>query len=208
MLLFCNTCRLQDVSGYGVFLAVWKEFAKAFPDRVFMSPLIELLMKNGRNGKINGKGYYIYEKGSKPKPDPSILPIIEECRRQTKLMPAGKPITISDKEILEMVLFPVVNEACRVLDEEVVVRASDLDTTSVLGMSFPSHRGGIVFWADTVGANHVYKSLKEWSEAYGSFYKPSKYLEERAIKGIPLVTNNLIPFSFFFISFYFPLCPM
>ncbi|TYI71684.1 hypothetical protein E1A91_D07G006300v1 [Gossypium mustelinum] len=178
--------QLQDVSGYGVFLAVWKEFAKAFPDRVFMSPLIELFMKNGRNGKINGKGYYIYEKGSKPKPDPSILPIIEECRRQTKLMPAGKPITISDKEILEMVLFPVVNEACRVLDEEVVVRASDLDTTSVLGMSFPSHRGGIVFWADTVGANHVYKSLKEWSEAYGSFYKPSKYLEERAIKGIPL----------------------
>ncbi|TYJ24818.1 hypothetical protein E1A91_A07G005000v1 [Gossypium mustelinum] len=178
--------QLQDVSGYGVFLAVWKEFAKAFPDRVFMSPLIELLMKNGRNGKINGKGYYIYEKGSKPKPDPSILPIIEESRQQTKLMPAGKLRTITDKEILEMVLFPVVNEACRVLDEGVVVRASDLDTTSVLGMSFPSHRGGIVFWADTVGANHVYKSLKKWSEAYGSFYKPSKYLEERAIKGIPL----------------------
>ena len=47
--------------------------------------------------------------------------------------------------------------------------------------------GGIVFWADTVGANHVYKSLKKWSEMYGSFYKPSKFLEERAIKGILLV---------------------
>ncbi|GMI94821.1 ABNORMAL INFLORESCENCE MERISTEM [Hibiscus trionum] len=178
--------QLQDVSGYGVFLAVWKEFSKSFPDRVFVSPLVELLMKNGRNGKINGKGYYSYEKGSKPKPDPSILPIIEECQQQTKIMPGGKPITVTDKEILEMVLFPVVNEACRVLDEGVVVRASDLDTASVLGMSFPSYRGGIVFWADTVGANHVYKSLKKWSEMYGSFYKPSKYLEERAIKGIPL----------------------
>jgi enoyl-CoA hydratase/3-hydroxyacyl-CoA dehydrogenase len=51
-----------------------------------------------------------------------------------------QPINITDKEIVEMVLFPVVNEACRVLDEGVVVRASDLDTASVLGMSFPSYR--------------------------------------------------------------------
>lgn len=51
-----------------------------------------------------------------------------------------QPINITDKEIVEMILFPVVNEACRVLDEGVVVRASDLDTASVLGMSFPSYR--------------------------------------------------------------------
>ncbi|XVF34858.1 hypothetical protein REPUB_Repub18cG0094700 [Reevesia pubescens] len=178
--------QLQDLAGYGVALAVGKEFAKAFPDRVFKSPLVELLVKNGRNGKNNGKGYYIYEKGSKPKPDPSVLPVIEESRQQTKIMPGGKPVSVTDKEIVEMILFPVVNEACRVLDEGVVVRASDLDIASVLGMSFPSYRGGIVFWADTVGANHVYNSLKKWSETYGSFYKPSKFLEERAIKGIPL----------------------
>ncbi|XP_022749828.1 peroxisomal fatty acid beta-oxidation multifunctional protein AIM1-like isoform X2 [Durio zibethinus] len=178
--------RLQDLAGYGVALAVGKEYAKAFPDRIFKSPLVELLVKNGRNGKNNGKGYYIYEKGSKPKPDPSVLPIIEESRQLTKIMPGGKPISVTDKEILEMILFPVVNEACRVLHEGIVVRASDLDIASVLGMSFPSYRGGIVFWADTVGANHVYKNLKRWSEIYGNFYKPSKFLEERAIKGIPL----------------------
>ena len=51
-----------------------------------------------------------------------------------------QPISVSDQEILEMILFPVVNEACRVLDEGVVVRASDLDVASVLGMSFPSYR--------------------------------------------------------------------
>ncbi|XP_022749827.1 peroxisomal fatty acid beta-oxidation multifunctional protein AIM1-like isoform X1 [Durio zibethinus] len=178
--------QLQDLAGYGVALAVGKEYAKAFPDRIFKSPLVELLVKNGRNGKNNGKGYYIYEKGSKPKPDPSVLPIIEESRQLTKIMPGGKPISVTDKEILEMILFPVVNEACRVLHEGIVVRASDLDIASVLGMSFPSYRGGIVFWADTVGANHVYKNLKRWSEIYGNFYKPSKFLEERAIKGIPL----------------------
>ncbi|KAG5564766.1 hypothetical protein RHGRI_000840 [Rhododendron griersonianum] len=178
--------QLQDLAGYGVALAVGKELKAAFSDRSFRSPLVELLVKSGRNGKNNGKGYYLYEKGSKPKPDPSVLPIIEECRRVTNVMPGGKPISVSDNEIVEMILFPVVNEACRVMDEGVVVRASDLDVASVLGMSFPSYRGGIVFWGDTVGPNHIYTSLKKWSELYGSFYNPSRFLEERATKGIPL----------------------
>lgn len=47
--------------------------------------------------------------------------------------------------------------------------------------------GGIVFWADTIGADRIYKSLKKWSELYGNFFKPSRYLEERANRGIPLV---------------------
>ncbi|PQP96537.1 peroxisomal fatty acid beta-oxidation multifunctional protein AIM1 [Prunus yedoensis var. nudiflora] len=178
--------QLQDLAGYGVAVAVGKEFATAFPDRTFTSPLVEILIKHGRNGKNNGKGYYIYEKGSKPKPDLSVLPIIEESRRVTNIMPGGKPLSVTDQEILEMILFPVVNEACRILDEGIVVRASDLDIASVLGMSFPSYRGGIVFWADLVGPKHIYDSLKKWSGVYGNFYKPSRFLEERAMKGVPL----------------------
>ncbi|KAF6164422.1 hypothetical protein GIB67_025248 [Kingdonia uniflora] len=178
--------QLQDLAGYGVAMAVSKEFAASFPDRTFQSPLVDLLIKSGRNGKNNGKGYYIYEKGSKPKPDLSVLPIIKESIRITNIMPDGKPISVSDQDILEMILFPVVNEACRCLDEGIVVRASDLDVASVLGMSFPSYRGGIVFWADLVGPQHIYTSLKKWSEVYGSFFKPSEFLEKRAMKGIPL----------------------
>ncbi|KAJ0881696.1 putative isomerase, 3-hydroxyacyl-CoA dehydrogenase, Enoyl-CoA hydratase [Helianthus annuus] len=178
--------QLQDLAGYGVAVAVGKEFAKAFPDRTFRSPITDLMIKSGRNGKNNGKGYYIYEKGSKPKPDPQVFPILEEARRQVNIMPGGKPINITDEEIVEMILFPVVNEACRVLEEGVVVRASDLDVASVLGMSFPSYRGGIVFWGDLVGAKHIYASLKKWSEKYSDFYKPSRFLEERAKNGVPL----------------------
>ncbi|CAK9172766.1 unnamed protein product [Ilex paraguariensis] len=178
--------QLQDVAGYGVAVAAGKEFASAFPDRTFQSPLVELLIKSGRNGKNNGRGYYVYQKGSKPQPDFSVLPIVEESRRLTKIMPGGKPISVTDQDIVEMIFFPVVNEACRVLDEGVVVRASDLDVASVRGMSFPSYRGGIIFWADLVGANHIYTSLKKWSEAYGNFYKPARFLEERATTGVPL----------------------
>ncbi|KAJ8527950.1 hypothetical protein K7X08_015401 [Anisodus acutangulus] len=178
--------QLQDLAGYGVAAASRKQYASTFPERTFKSPLLDLLVKSGRNGKNNGKGYYIYKKGEKPKPDPSVLPIVEESRRLTNIMPGGKPISVTDQEIVEMILFPVVNEACRVLDDGIVVRASDLDVASVLGMSFPSYRGGIVFWADTVGAGHIYKSLHKWSELYGNFFKPSKFLEERSAKGIPL----------------------
>ncbi|GMH23810.1 hypothetical protein Nepgr_025653 [Nepenthes gracilis] len=185
--------QLQDLAGYGVAVAVKKQFADAFHDRIFLSPLVELLIKSGRNGKNNGKGYYTYEKGNKPKPDPSVLPIIEESRRLTNIMPGGKPISVSDEEILEMVLFPVVNEACRVIDDGIVVRASDLDIASILGMSFPSYRGGIVFWADNVGPSFIYRSLEKWSDLYGNFFKPSRFLEERAAKGIPLSAPSSTP---------------
>ncbi|GAB2219745.1 hypothetical protein Droror1_Dr00007382 [Drosera rotundifolia] len=178
--------QLQDLAGYGVAVATTEEYSGAFQDRVFLSPLLKLMIKNGRNGKNNGKGYYIYEKGSKPKPDPSVLPIIEESRKLTNIMPGGKPISVSDQEILEMILFPVVNEGCRVLDDGIVIRASDLDIASFLGMSFPSYRGGIIFWGDTVGPSHTYKSLAKWTSLYGNFFKPSRFLEERATKGIPL----------------------
>nr|XP_043627838.1 peroxisomal fatty acid beta-oxidation multifunctional protein AIM1-like [Erigeron canadensis] len=178
--------QLEDLVGYGVSVSIAKEFVTAFADRTFSSPVVDLLIKSGRNGKKNGKGYYIYEKGSKPKPDPMVLPIIEESRRLANLMPQGKPISVTDQEIVEMVLFPVVNEACRVLEEGIVVRASDLDIASVLGMSFPSYRGGIVFWADLVGCKHIYTSLNKWAEKYGNFYKPSRFLEERALNDVPL----------------------
>ena len=73
-----------------------------------------------------------------------------------------QPISVTDDEIVQMILFPVVNEACRVLDEGVVVRASDLDTASILGMSFPSYRSvayhfhsSIQFSFGLVGSNET-----------------------------------------------------
>ncbi|CAN7032961.1 unnamed protein product [Brassica rapa subsp. trilocularis] len=188
--------QLGDLAGHGIGIAVKDIYAKAYGDRMFSSPLTELLLKSGRNGKINGRGYYIYEKGSKPKPDSSVLSVVEESRKLTNIMPGGKPISVSDKEIVEMILFPVVNEACRVLDEGVVIRASDLDVASVLGMSFPSYRGGLLFWADTVGPKYIYERLKRLSETYGGFFKPSRYLEERATKGMLLVKSLNFSFQF------------
>lgn len=106
-------------------VAVGKEFGSAFSDRTFKSPLINLLIKSGRNGNVanlilwvagsevllstidtgiagknNGKGYYIYEKGRKPRPDFTVLPIVEESRRLTNIMPGGK-VSLSKKKGLK-----------------------------------------------------------------------------------------------------------
>lgn len=52
--------------------------------------------------------------------------------------------------------------------------------------------GGIIFWADTIGAKHIYMSLSKWSALYGNFFRPSNFLEDRAMKGIPLVRNSIL----------------
>ncbi|MQL89043.1 hypothetical protein Taro_021607, partial [Colocasia esculenta] len=174
---------LQDLIGYGG-LGVREELEEAFRGQVFASPLVELMVESGRTGKRNGRGYYIYEKGSKPRPDQSILSIVEESKKRSNIMPGGQPISISDGEILEMIFFPVVNEACRVMGEGIVARASDLDIASVLGMGFPNYRGGIVFWADSIGPGYIDASLSKWTETYGNFFRSSRYLEERAKKAI------------------------
>ncbi|RDX72333.1 hypothetical protein CR513_48204 [Mucuna pruriens] len=85
-----------------------------------------------------------------------------------------------------MIFFPVVNEACRVLDEGIAVKAADLDISAVMGMGFPPYRGGIIFWADSLGSKYIYSRLETWSELYGEFFKPCAYLAARAAKGIPL----------------------
>ncbi|KAJ8555369.1 hypothetical protein K7X08_012865 [Anisodus acutangulus] len=178
--------QLQDLSGYGIFLAGVKEFVAAFPDRAFQSPLVQLMVENGREGKKNGKGYYTYNNGSKPEADHSVIQIVEESMRLTNIAPGGKPISVTDEEILQMIFFPVVNEACRVIEEGIVVRASDIDIASVHGFKFPSETGGIMFWADTIGYEYIYSKLKSWHEAYGDFFKPSTFLEQRAANGLPL----------------------
>ncbi|KAK8963288.1 Peroxisomal fatty acid beta-oxidation multifunctional protein [Platanthera guangdongensis] len=182
--------QLQDVAGFGVALAVKPIFSSAFKGRTFESDLQELMVQSGLNGKSNGKGYYLYHSGSKPKPNPFIETLIEESRRRTRIISTEKPVSVTDQEIVEMIFFPVVNEACRVMDERVVARASDIDIASILGMGFPKFRGGVVFWADTVGSSYIYSKLKIWEDAYGGFFTPSPYLEDKARKGLPLSSET------------------
>lgn len=178
--------RVADLVGFGVAVATGMQYLQSFPERVYKSMLMSIMVEDKRTGEATRKGFYKYDDKRKASPDPELMKYIEKSRNMAGVTPNPELMKLLDKDIVEMVFFPVVNEACRVLDEGIAVKASDLDIASIMGMGFPPYRGGIMFWADTLGANYIFERLEAWSKMYGDFFKPCSYLTERAAKGIPL----------------------
>jgi len=186
--------RLGDLVGHDVGVHVGKNFIDDFPDRVYQSPLIPSLLASKRLGEKSGAGFYKYDKQRKATPDPEgVASLITASREQTRLPLDVSPIPngLTPQEIAEMIFFPVVNEACRVLDEGIVVKAGDIDTASILGMGFPAFRGGIVHWGDSVGPAVIANKLRAWATRYGGLYQPCPYLENCAIQGRSLAEGPL-----------------
>lgn len=180
--------RLCDLVGFGVGVATGKQFIDNFPERTYMSILLPLMMEDKRAGESTRKGFYVYNDRRKASPDPEVKKYIEKARSMSGITTDPKLTTLSDEEIVEMVFFPVVNETCRVYSEGIAVKAADLDIAGVMGMGFPPYRGGVMFWADSIGSKYIYSKLEKWSNLYGEFFKPCAYLAERAAKGAPLST--------------------
>lgn len=178
--------RLCDLVGFGVAIATGGQFVMNFPERTYKSMLIPLMQEDKRAGETTRRGFYVYDDRRKASPDPEIKKYIEKAREMSGVTIDPKMAKLSDKDIIEMIFFPVVNEACRVLAEGIAVKASDLDISAIMGMGFPPYRGGIIFWADTLGSKYICSRLDEWSRMYGDFFKPCSYLAERASKGAPL----------------------
>lgn len=178
--------RLADLVGFGVAIATGAQFVQNFPERTYKSMLTPLLQEDKRLGEATRKGFYLYDDRRKASPDPELKKYVEKARSISGVSIDPKLVKLLEKDIVEMTFFPVVNEACRVLDEGIAVKAADLDIASVMGMGFPPYRGGIMFWADSLGSKYIYSRLEEWSKLYGGFFKPCVYLANRAARGIPL----------------------
>ena len=188
--------RLGDLVGHDVGVHVGQNFIDDFPLRVYESKLIPGLMKSGRMGEKSGKGFYVYDAKRAATPDPEGIAALLNASRAAasgrfKRSTSGELLAMTADDIAEMIFFPVVNEACRCLAEGVVVRASDLDVASILGMGFPPFRGGVVHWADQVGAGRIAARLREWCTAYGGIYQPCPYLEDCAVQGRSLAEGPL-----------------
>ncbi|KAL2339019.1 hypothetical protein Fmac_013465 [Flemingia macrophylla] len=178
--------RLVDLVGFGVAIATGMQFIQNFPERTYKSMLIPLMQEDKRAGETTRKGFYLYDDKRKASPDPELKNYIEKARSITGVSVDPQLVKLQERDIIEMIFFPVVNEACRVLDEGIAVKAADLDISGVFGMGFPPYRGGIIFWADSLGSKYIYSRLESWSQLYGEFFKPCAYLAARAAKGIPL----------------------
>jgi enoyl-CoA hydratase/3-hydroxyacyl-CoA dehydrogenase len=93
------------------------------------------------------------------------------------------------QDIINFIFFPVVNEGCRVIKEKIVDKASDLDVASFMAMGFPAPRGGIIFWADTVGAKTICTELEKLAAAMpavAGFFEPCDYVKQCAASGSKL----------------------
>jgi enoyl-CoA hydratase/3-hydroxyacyl-CoA dehydrogenase len=173
--------RLSDLVGADVGAHVGANIVETWPERVYHATLIPSLVAAKRLGEKTGAGFYKHA-GRKALPDPEGLqPFLDASRAKCTLRRPAAPM--SDDDIIEFIFFPVVNEAARVIAEGIVAKPSDLDVASVLGMGFPPFRGGVVKWADTVGAPRIAARLSEWAAAYGPFFAPCDFLVAAAKEG-------------------------
>lgn len=179
-------CRMSDLAGIDVGVKAGGILDAAYPDRGYRSQLRRLLVEAGRAGEKTGKGHYLHE-GGKALPDPELGKFLHEAR---KLAGSPEPVDVTDQEIVELLLFGVVNEACRTVEEGIVLRASDVDVASVLGMGFPAYRGGPMKWADLLGVRRVFDTLSRWHARSGlGLFQPSTFLGERAKSGKSLFSD-------------------
>ena len=150
-------------------------------DRGIKSPIGDALYEAGRHGQKTQKGYYKYESGSRsPLPDPEVEKLIEETVAKLGI----KRRQISDDEILERMVYPMINEGARILDEKVASRPSDIDIIWLYGYGWPIYRGGPMHYADSVGLKHVADRLSYYAkETNDPSLEPAPLLKKLADEG-------------------------
>ncbi len=139
----------------------------------------DILCEEGRRGQKTGAGFYDYDAARNAKPSAHVEEII-------RAFTASKGIAqreISDAEILERCIYPMINEGAKILEEGKAQRASDIDVVWIYGYGWPVYRGGPMFFADTVGLKTVLAKLKEFQATFGDDFKPAALLEKLAAEG-------------------------
>src|SRR5438128_4747748 len=144
------------------------------------APVADRICELGRYGQKTGAGYFRYEKGDRtPIPDPDVEKIIVDV--STEMGITRRPI--ADDEILARLLYPMVNEGAKILEEKIAIRASDIDVIWVYGYGWPVYRGGPMFWADQVGLKTIHDRLLDWERQQGDVWKPAALLARLVTEG-------------------------
>ncbi len=172
--------RVGDLAGLDVGWYIRKRQAATRPAHERYSKVADQICELGRFGQKTGAGWYRYEAGSRAAiPDPEIHALIEKASQEAAI----KREQVSDQEILERCMYALINEGAKILEEGIALRASDIDIVYIYGYGFPRYRGGPMFYADTVGLDKVYASVKKFHETHGDFWKPAALLERLARDG-------------------------
>jgi 3-hydroxyacyl-CoA dehydrogenase len=139
----------------------------------------EVLCEMDRRGQKTGAGFYDYDAERKAQPSPVTEKVIKDFMAKTGAVAR----TVSDAEILERCLYPMVNEGAKILAEGKASRASDIDVVWVNGYGWPTYWGGPMYWADQVGLDKILAKLKEFQATLGDDFKPAPLLEKLVAEG-------------------------
>ncbi len=165
---------LTDLVGLATSVYAGKVIHAAYPDRSIGSPILVDMLEAGGGGKSALKFYNTKGKGSKPAPNPTVVEIIGRHQQ-------GKT-EMNEAEITDRLFLPMLLEATRVLEEGIVREPGDVDMGLILGIGFPPFRGGILRWADTVGAAALVEKLAKYAPL-GQRYEPTESLKTLAKNG-------------------------
>ena len=169
---------VMDLSGLDVFYKLNNEWQDRPDDPVYCR-MINVLSEMGRLGQKTGAGTYRYE-GRKAVPDAEVMEI---ARREAQAL-GVQQIEVSDEGIIERLLYSMINEGARVLEEGIAIRPGDIDVIFVNGYGMPRYRGGPMKYADMVGLDKVYAAINKYRDRYGDlWWTPAPLLKQLAEEG-------------------------
>jgi 3-hydroxyacyl-CoA dehydrogenase len=173
---------MQDIAGIDVGARI-RQYLKSIGKTRAEGPQSEVpdrLYEIGRYGQKTGAGWYRYEPGNrKGIPDPLVEQLAEEAAKRRGIQRRR----ISDEEIVARIMTALANEGASVLQDGYAIRAADIDVIYCYGFGFPRHRGGPMFYADTVGLGAVLARVEEYRARFGEYWKPAPLLERLARAG-------------------------
>lgn len=166
---------LYDLVGIDTATYAGQVMSDAFPERIVASPILPALVQAGRLGKKSGLGFFSYQnKRQRAEPDPALDGLLAEFitgdRRFTR------------DELTDRLFMPMLLEATRALEDNIVRDPRDIDLGLIFGLGFPPFKGGLMFWADRVGPAALVEKLKPL-ESVGVRMQPTGLLSEMAKSG-------------------------
>ncbi|PHM19404.1 MAG: 3-hydroxyacyl-CoA dehydrogenase [Curvibacter sp. PD_MW3] len=174
--------RMGDLAGNDIGWAIRKRRYQEKPGMKY-SKTADLLCELGRFGQKTGAGWYDYKPGKRDAiPSQLVVDMVEKHRKDMGITPRK----ISDEEIVQRLVYSLVNEAAHILEEGIASRASDIDMVYLTGYGFPIHRGGPMQYADTVGLFNVAQSMKRFAKNPlddAQFWQPAPLLARLVAEG-------------------------
>lgn len=172
--------QMGDLAGLDIGMANRKrKRAEGWKGR-YAADYMDRITDLGRYGQKTGRGFYIYEDGSRVgRPDPEVLEIIDKVRAEKGI----DPRPLDEQSIMRRYTAAMINESARVVEEGIALRPLDVDITMIYGYGFPRWRGGPLKYADMTGVHSILDDIRSFESEDPDFWKPAQLLVDLAERG-------------------------